>query len=95
MKFISKVENLIGPETVNTLPPATYQTFRARGRVAPTLAADVDSAVAQLAELDELGIDFSQITDRLEREGVAAFVKAFDNLLAAIDAKRSRLAVEV
>jgi transaldolase len=81
------VDNLIGPDTVNTMPPATYAAFRDHGAVAPTLERDVDEALAQLAALPELGIDLSAVTDQLEIDGVHAFIQSFENLLAAIEAK--------
>ena len=81
------VENLIGPNTVNTMPPATYAAFRDHGVVAPTLERDVELALVQLATLPELGIDLSAVTDQLEIYGVNAFIKSFDTLLAAIEAK--------
>jgi transaldolase/transaldolase/glucose-6-phosphate isomerase len=89
------VENLIGPHTVNTLPPVTYEAFRDHGVVAQTLEQNVDTALAQLAALAELGIDLRAFTDRLEAEGVAAFAQAFDNLLTHLDAKAMDLAASV
>ncbi|MFO1351194.1 MAG: transaldolase [Gammaproteobacteria bacterium] len=86
------VEGLIGPDTVNTLPPATYLTFRERGVVAPTLTANVAEAQAELAALAAAGIDLGAITERLEAEGVAAFSTSFDHLLNAIGAKAAALA---
>ncbi len=85
-------EALIGTDTVNTLPPATYDAFRDHGRVAPTLAAGLAEAEAQLAALAALGIDLAAVTERLEAEGVAAFEKSFVTLLAAIEAKAGALA---
>ncbi|KAB2930812.1 MAG: transaldolase [Candidatus Contendobacter sp.] len=87
------VDNLIGADTVNTMPPATYAAFRDHGAVAPTLEQDVDEALAQLAALPELGIDLSAVTDQLEVDGVNAFVQSFENLLAAIEAKARTLNV--
>ncbi|MDS4028473.1 MAG: transaldolase [Candidatus Contendobacter sp.] len=81
------VDNLIGPDTVNTMPPATYAAFRDHGTVAPTLERDVDEALACLAALPDLDIDLGAVTDRLESDGVRAFVESFENLLAAIEAK--------
>ncbi len=81
------VEELIGPETVNTIPPATYDAFRHHGRVALTLETDVDRAMEELAALTDLGINLTEVTDRLEAEGVAAFAASFHNLLDAITAK--------
>jgi transaldolase/transaldolase/glucose-6-phosphate isomerase len=89
------VENLIGPQTVNTLPPATYEAFRDHGVVAQTLEQNVDTALAQLTALADLGIDLDTVTDRLETEGVAAFAQAFDNLLTHLDAKATDLAASV
>ncbi|MDG4552687.1 MAG: transaldolase [Candidatus Competibacter sp.] len=85
------VDNLIGPDTVNTLPPATYDAFRDHGAVARTLDRDVETALAQLARLPELGIDLSAVTEQLEIEGVNAFVRSFETLLAAITVKTSPL----
>lgn len=85
------VDSLIGPETVNTMPPATYAAFRDHGVVARTLDQDVDQALAQLAALPDLGIDLTAVTDQLEREGVHAFVQSFENLLAVIAAKTRAL----
>ncbi len=86
------VEQLIGPQTVNTMPPATYAAFREHGLIASTLEQDGDAAQAQLALLPALGIDLATATDRLEAEGVAAFAHSFEQLLAAIDAKVAGLA---
>ena len=87
------VEELIGPQTVNTMPPATYEAFRDHGVVAATLEREMDSARAQLAALPALGIDLRAVTGRLEAEGVQAFARAFTNLLADIEAKAADLAV--
>lgn len=85
------VESLIGRDTVNTLPPATYEAFRDHGRVEATLAVDPVAAQALLARLGQLDIDLAEVTDRLEREGVAAFAKSFHTLLEAIESKASAL----
>ena len=85
------MDNLIGPDTVNTVPPATLDAFRDHGVVANTLAAGLDEAQAQLARLDELGIDLTAVTGQLLEEGVAAFAGSFDSLLAGVAAKRDRL----
>ena len=86
------VETLIGPQTVNTMPPATYEAFREYGAVAPTLEEDVAGAKAQVEALAGIGIDLKSVTERLEAEGVAIFVKAFDNLLKHIEHKAKGLA---
>jgi len=85
------VETLIGPQTVNTMPPATYEAFREAGVVAPTLESDIGEAEAQITALADLGIDLKVVTDRLEQEGVASFGKAFDNLLSHIAHKAESL----
>jgi transaldolase len=86
------VETLIGPDTVNTMPPAIYEAFREYGTVAQTLEDDVAGARTQVDALPGLGIDLTATADRLEREGVAIFVKAFDNLLRHLDTKVAKLA---
>jgi transaldolase len=82
------VEELIGPETVNTLPPATFDAFRDHGRVAPTLEAGVDDARAAIAELAALGVSLDDVTDRLLQDGVRLFAEPFAKLLATIEARR-------
>ncbi|HEX8921366.1 MAG TPA: transaldolase, partial [Pyrinomonadaceae bacterium] len=64
------VDNLIGPETVNTIPPQTYTAFRDHGRVAPTLEADLQEAKTVIAKLAEIGIDLGEVTDKLQRDGL-------------------------
>ena len=84
------VETLIGPDTVNTMPPKTLDAFRDHGRVRPTLAEDVDGAKKILAETEALGLDLRGVTDSLVKDGVAQFAKAFDDLLAAVNGKRAQ-----
>lgn len=86
------VETLIGPDTVNTLPPATYAAFKDHGRVATTVTDGLEAARAVIDALPGLGIDLAAITERLEAEGVQAFADSFRHLLAGIAAKRERLA---
>jgi transaldolase/glucose-6-phosphate isomerase len=85
------IETLIGPDTVNTMPPKTLDAFRDHGRVAPTLAAREAQAVAVLREADALGLDLDGVTDGLIADGVALFAKAFDDLRKALDDKRRSL----
>jgi transaldolase len=85
-------EALIGPDTVNTMPPATYEVFRESGKVAQTLERDVDTAQAQIDALAGIGIDLKAVTDKLEADGVTIFVKAFDNLLHHLESKAAKLA---
>src|SRR5437773_272722 len=67
------VEELIGPDTVNTLPQATIDAFKDHGKVARTLDKDVDQARATMQALAEVGIDYDAVTKQLEDEGVASF----------------------
>ena len=85
------IETLIGPDTVNTMPPKTLDAFRDHGRVAPTLTDDPAGAEAILREADALGLDLDGVTADLIRDGVALFAKAFDDLRKALDDKRQRL----
>ena len=82
------VEELIGPETVNTMPPATYDAFRDHGRVRQTLDSDVDGARAVLNALDEHDIGLEEINNRLLDDGLKQFSTAFEKLLAAVVATR-------
>ena len=89
------VEELIGRDTVNTLTPATIEAFRDHGRLRASLDDDVEGARATLELLEHLGISLTQVTDQLLEDGVALFRKAFDSLLAAVDAGRRRPAAEL
>jgi len=86
------VDNLIGPETVNTLPPATFEAFKDHGTVRLTLEEGLDEAVRHFDELRAIGIDMDAVTAQLQRDGLAAFVKSFVELREAIEAKRSAVA---
>jgi len=85
------VEELIGPHTINTLPPATIDAFRDHGKVAPTLEAAEEEAEAALARLAQVGIDLNQITEQLSVDGVAAFDKSMRQLLDSLREKRGKL----
>ncbi len=85
------VEELIGPETVNTMPEETIQAFQDHGRVEPTLERGVDEAARLLDELAEAGVDYDDVTETLEREGVQKFADSFEELLEGIRAKRAAL----
>jgi len=79
------VDELVGPNTVNTLPPATVDAFRDHGTVDPTaITTDVEEARAQIQALADLGIDFAAITAELQTEGVASFAASYEDLLTAI-----------
>jgi transaldolase len=78
------VDELIGADTVNTMPPATLDAFRDHGRVEPALARDLDGAKATLAALAGAGISLDAVTDGLLEQGVKLFADAFDRLLDAV-----------
>jgi transaldolase len=78
------VEELIGPDTINTVPNATLAAFRDHGQVRASLEEDVDAARRHVARLAELGIDLAQVTSQLEVEGVDVFVKSYDSLIEVI-----------
>ena len=79
------VEELIGPDTVNTIPPATFDAFRDHGRPRASLTEDVESAYDTMATLAEAGISMKDVTDKLLAEGVQLFADAFDKLLKAVE----------
>ena len=85
------VEELIGPETVNTMPIETIDAFLDHGRVERTLDRDVDAARLALRTVEAQGMTMRSITDELISEGVAAFAKSFDDLLASIESQRTAL----
>jgi len=85
------VEELVGPNTVNTIPPATLEAFRDHGESRDSLGEDTDAAFAQLEALGRVGIDLGEATEALQREGVDAFVKPFDVLLETLRAKRDEV----
>ena len=84
------VEDLIGPETVNTMPAKTMDAFRDHGMVRDLLTADQDGAAQTLVALDRAGISLDRITTDLVVDGVKLFADSFDKLNSAIAAKRSR-----
>jgi transaldolase/glucose-6-phosphate isomerase len=84
------IENLIGPDTVNTIPPSTLDAFRDHGQVARTLDADLASADKTMADLEKAGISMREITDKLLVEAIQLFDEAFDKLIAAVDQKKTK-----
>lgn len=82
------VEELIGPHTVNTMPPATLAAFRDHGNISASLEREVDEAAGTLMKLSEAGVDLKQVTDELESEGVQSFSDSFDGLFHIIEQKR-------
>ncbi len=85
------VEELIGPETVNTMPKETIEAFQDHGEVRPTLEEGLDEAHQLFEELARVGIDYDDVTRVLEEEGVQKFADSFDELLDGIRAKRGEL----
>ena len=85
-------DELLGPDTVNTLPLPTVNDVLATGTIAETLTSDVDEAEAQLAQLEAEGVSYTAVTDQLLVEGVQKFADSWDALMARIDAKVSALA---
>jgi transaldolase/glucose-6-phosphate isomerase len=86
------VDTLIGPDTVNTMPPKTMDAFRDHGTVKQTITEGVAEAEHDLAEAQGLGLDLDGVTRTLVVEGVEQFAKAFDDLLAAVASKSRQMA---
>jgi transaldolase len=86
------VEELIGPETVDTMPEETMVAFQDHGKVELTLTEEVAAARKLFMDLHAAGIDYEDVTDTLEREGVQKFADSFDELLEGIRSKRGQLA---
>ncbi len=82
------IEELIGPDTVNTIPPATMDAFRDHGIVRRTLDADVAAADATMANLEKAGISMKKVTDQLLEEAIKLFADAFQKLLSAVEQKK-------
>jgi transaldolase len=81
------VDNLIGPNTVNTLPPQTLEAFRDHGVVMNTIQSEVEVAKDALQKLEELGISMAEVTDQLEKEGVDKFAASYLNLTDTVRVK--------
>ncbi|MFN9425336.1 transaldolase [Gemmatimonas sp.] len=86
------VEELIGPDTVNTLPPATLEAFRDHGEVRASVTESVAEAERSLAALEAHGVSLQSVTDTLLAEGLASFEQSFVTLLAGLARKRAALA---
>src|SRR5204862_20031 len=82
------IESLIGPDTVNTIPPATYDAFKDHGRVIMTLDQNVDEAKRVLDEFEAKGHSLKAITDKLTADGVKSFDESFAQLMSTIEARR-------
>ncbi|AFH49670.1 Transaldolase [Ignavibacterium album JCM 16511] len=81
------VDGLIGKQTVNTVPPATFNDFMDHGSLIITLDENIEEAISQLEELKSLDIDLDKITNQLQAEGLESFSKSFENLMKAIELK--------
>nr|MBP6773407.1 hypothetical protein [Gemmatimonadaceae bacterium] len=88
------VEELIGTDTVNTLPPATLEAFRDHGEVRESVTTDLGGAERALAALEAVGVSLREVTDRLLVEGLASFEQSFVTLLAGLTRKRAALAAD-
>ena len=86
------VEELIGPQTISTMPEATIRTFQDHGRIDLTLESQLDEAQHHFRQLYAAGVDYEDVVATLEREGIEKFVVSFDRLLEEIRSKRRRLA---
>jgi len=82
------IESLIGPDTVNTIPPATYKAFKDHGRVTMSLEQDLDAARDVLHKFEEKGFSLKAITTKLTEEGVKSFEESFASLMMTIEARR-------
>ena len=81
------VEELIGPDTVNTMPEETIKAFQDHGQPQSRLERDLDGARRVFAQLEQAGVDYKDVTDTLEREGVEKFSDSFDELMSALEEK--------
>jgi transaldolase len=84
-------EQLIGPDTVNTMPPATIDAFRDHGVVARTVDKDLETARREIADLEAAGIAMKDVTDKLLVDGLASFQKSFETLVAGLEKKTKSL----
>ncbi len=91
LRDVLYVEELIGPDTINTVPQNTLDAFRDHGVVAATLTSDVDAARADVRELEAVGIDFRAVTDELQVQGVQLFADSFAKARATVAEKRDRI----
>lgn len=85
------VEHLIGPNTVNTMPPETIAAFLDHGKVAVTIEDDLDQEKQQLAQFEQLGVHLNDVTDQLLEEGLEKFDQPYDTLIKTIEEKRVKL----
>ena len=89
------VEQLIGPRSINTLPPQTIDAYKDHGETRRTVDADIDEARRTLERLEQSGISMKSVTDRLLADGLASFQKSFDSLIAGLERKSRQLGREL
>src|SRR6266446_5352341 len=89
-RYVLYIEELIGPDTVNTVPPATLEAFRDHGKPRQSLTENLDGARKTMADLAGVGIVMKDVTDKLTADGVKLFADAFDQLLAAVEKNTKR-----
>ena len=89
------VEELIGPDTVNTMPPATIEAFREHGEVKRTVDTNLEAAEQTVGALAAIGIPLPEVTEKLLTDGLASFQKSFDTLIAGLERKASALGREL
>src|SRR5439155_4060278 len=85
------VEELIGPDTVDTMPPATIDAFRDHGKVRPSLEENLEEPKQVFSKLAKLGINMDDVTNKLQNDGVKLFADSFDTLIDSITAKMSKV----
>ncbi len=85
------IDELIGPDTVTTIPPVTIDAFRDHGTLGSTLESNLEEARAVMEQLDALGVDMTAVTEQLQDDGVTAFVNSFNSLFDTIESKRDEL----
>jgi transaldolase len=89
------VEELIGPDTVNTMPPATIEAFRDHGKVARTIDKNLGQAQKDLNALEAAGVSMREVTDKLLADGLASFQKSFETLISGLEKKTKSLGREL
>jgi transaldolase len=89
------VDKLIGPETVNTMPLSTLKATMDHARIRPTLEEGIDEARKLFKELKEAGVDYDDVVEVLETEGVQKFADSYKVLVEEIEQKSNRLACQV
>jgi transaldolase len=87
---VKYIEEMIGPDSVNTVPEQTLEAFRDHGKAELTITKDVEQARQALQTLDEVGVDLEQITQNLEEAGVRSFAEAYDALLDTIQERKEQ-----